>query len=105
MSFDFNVGNGVKLLSTIYADDIGFNDLVKLKLNTKLKLAGQLGVQYAPTEESLCSFIQADFTMLAPYMFSHSPYVVNVNGQDDLNLISPNYQYYTTDWQSFGSIL
>ena len=90
---------GVKLFLNGYADDIGFNDLVKLDFNTKLKMAIETGIQYAPTSQSLCKILSADYTFVAPYMYTHSMY----DDDEKLNLAIPNYQTYSTAGVSLGS--
>lgn len=92
--------NGLRLFFNGYADDIGFNDLVKLKLNTKLKMAIETGVQYAPLKSNLCKFISFDYTFLAPYMYSHEMKVDN-----ELSIKTPNYQNYTSGNVSLGALI
>ncbi|MEE0999096.1 MAG: hypothetical protein UIH41_05490 [Treponemataceae bacterium] len=91
---------GLNLFINGYADDIGFNDLVKLQFNTKLKMAVEAGLQYAPSNESLCKYFSLDYTFLAPYMYTHEMYD---NGT--VNVFVPNYQNYLSSQVSFGSML
>jgi len=100
VEFSYKPITGLKIFANGYADDIGFNDLVKFKLNTKLKMAVEAGFQYAPVEKSFCKLFSFDYTFLAPYMYSHEMYE---NGK--LSLKTPNYQNYTSSKVSIGSML
>ena len=99
IEFAFKPAKGVNIFANVMADDIGFNDLVKLHFNTKLKFALETGIQYAPIGENLCKFLAVDYTFLAPYMYTHS--MEDEEGNLDLSI--PNYQNYTTTKVSLGS--
>ena len=43
VEFSFKPAKGVNIFANVLADDIGFNDLVKLHFNTKLKFALETG--------------------------------------------------------------
>lgn len=94
--------NGVKIFGNIMADDIGFNDLVKLKFDTKLKMAVEAGIQYVPTGNSLCKIFSVDYTFLAPYMYTHAMYDAK---NKTLPMSEPNFQNYTNGKVSFGSTI
>lgn len=93
--------SGLNIFLNGYADDIQFNDIVKLKFNTKLKMAIETGVQYAPSNDSLLKLFTFDYTLLAPYMYTHAMY----NEKGALDLSVPNYQNYVSSAVSFGSML
>lgn len=93
--------SGLKVFLNGYADDISFNDLVKLNFNTKLKMALETGLAYAPLGQNLCKLITVDYTFLAPYMYTHSMY----NSEDKLDYEIPNYQNYISSGVSIGSEL
>ena len=101
VEFSFKPAKGVNIFANVLADDIGFNDLVKLQFNTKLKFALETGIQYAPTGENLCKFLAVDYTFLAPYMYTHS--MEDAAGNLDVSM--PNYQNYTSSKVSLGSTL
>jgi hypothetical protein len=62
--------HNIQALAQIYVDDFHFNDFVRFKFNTKYKLAGELGLKWAPPESRLSS-LSADYTIVFPYMYSH----------------------------------
>jgi hypothetical protein len=66
----WNARRNTQILAQLYVDDISFNDLIRLKFNSKYKLAGELGVIWAPIEGPLES-LSADYTAVFPYMYSH----------------------------------
>jgi len=61
---------GFSLLADVYADDLSFKDMVRLKLDTKYKFAGQLGLRYTPVSGFL-SGVALDYTAVMPYMYTH----------------------------------
>lgn len=92
---------GLRLFVNGYADDLHFNDLVRLQFDTRLKFALELGGQYAPPAGSLCDFISIDYTMITPYTFTHSMFDKN----NKIDMSEPNYQNYTTRGLSLGSMI
>ena len=89
---------GLKIDGVLNADDLSFNDLVKLKFDTKWRIAGQIGASYAPRKSGLFTLISLNYTMVTPYTYSHK-------GTDDLDASEPNYQNYTQAGESFGAAL
>jgi hypothetical protein len=86
---------GLRIDGTLNADDLSFNDMVKLKLDTKYRIAGQLGVSYAPRKSGMLTLVSFDYTMVTPYTYSHK-------GSDDLDASAPNYQNYAHAGENFG---
>lgn len=89
---------GMKIDGTLLADDLSFNDIVKLKFDTKWRIAGQLGVSYAPRKSGIFTRVILDYTMVTPYTYSHKE-------GHDLDSTSPNFQNYGHAGQSFGAAL
>ncbi|HNY17478.1 MAG TPA: hypothetical protein PK542_05420 [Treponemataceae bacterium] len=89
---------GLKIDGVLNADDLSFNDLVKLKFDTKWRIAGQIGASYAPRKSGLFTLISLNYTMVTPYTYSHK-------GSEDLDTSEPNYQNYTQAGESFGAAL
>lgn len=55
----------------IYTDDLGFNDLVKFNFDTKLKLAYETGLTWAPGYKWL-KHVEGSYTAVMPYMYTHA---------------------------------
>ncbi len=91
---------GFAWATNIFIDDMHFNDLVKLKLNTKIKIAAQTGITWTPLNSPF-SIVTADYTLIAPFMYSHSQY----DGDVLMAGANPNYQNYTNNGKSLGSNL
>jgi hypothetical protein len=89
---------GMKIDGVLYADDLSFNDIIKLQFDTKWRLAGQLGVSYAPRRSGLFTYVSLDYTMVTPYTYSH-------RNDGDVDLSEPNYQNYTHAGRPFGADL
>ncbi|MDL2229824.1 hypothetical protein LJC14_06195 [Treponema sp. OttesenSCG-928-L16] len=60
-----------QLLFQLYVDDLHFNDLIRFQFNTKYKLSGQLGANWTPEMKYLSS-LSADYTLVFPYMYTHT---------------------------------
>lgn len=89
---------GLKIDGTLDADDLSFNDIARLKFDTKWRIAGQIGASYAPRKSGLMTLVSLDYTMVTPYTYSHK-------ANDSLDTTEPNYQNYTQAGQSFGAAL
>lgn len=103
MSFQYSVCKHVRLLFDFNADDMHFNDIIKLNLDTRMKFAAQVGVQFAPESSNLLKMLQADYTMITPYTYTHSQNEDNETVVD--NFANANYQNYTTRGKSLGTQL
>ncbi|MDR2701617.1 MAG: hypothetical protein LBB72_04220 [Spirochaetaceae bacterium] len=98
---------GLQFLTQVYVDDIHFNDFVRFRFNTKLKVAAELGLVWAPKDGPLRS-LAADYTAVTPYTYTH---VYDLNGdydtrypsQGDPPLVAPhNYQDYSHAGKNLG---
>jgi len=89
---------GMKVDGTLIADDLSFNDMAKLNFDTKWRIAGQLGVSYAPRKSGLFTRVMFDYTMVTPYTYTHKE-------GHDLDATSPNFQNYSHAGKNFGAAL
>ncbi|ULQ59718.1 hypothetical protein K7I13_14885 [Brucepastera parasyntrophica] len=89
---------GLKIDGVLYADDLSFNDIIKLQWETKWRLAGQIGAAYAPPSSGIFTRVSFDYTMVTPYCYTHK-------ADDNRNKYDINYQNYTHAGQSFGASL
>ena len=92
------IRDSLRITGDICIDDLNFNDIVRLHLDTKMKFAAQLGFQYAPSGNNMLKILNLDYTMVTPYMYTHSQYDIT-----DMNIsYGTNYQNYTTRGKSLG---
>jgi len=87
---------GLQINAQVYADDIGFNQIVTFKKDAKWRLSGQFGVSYAAADVFPFS-ADFDYTLVTPYTYTHA----NTNGEP----ASVNYQNYTHNGTPLGSNL
>lgn len=95
--------DGLKLMGQVYVDDLSFNDMMKLQLDTKYKLAGELGARWIP-EKGLLGSLAADYTAVMPYMYTH----IDSGDGTTLDRYVPgtvNYQNYTSLGRGLGADL
>jgi len=91
----------LQLLGQVYVDDLNFNDVVAFKLDTKYKLAGELGLRCAPEKSPLVD-LAADYTAVMPYMYTH----ITGEREDDRYVAEkPNYYNYTHRGAGLGTDL
>lgn len=93
---------GLDWNTSVFMDDLSLNDLIKLKFNTKIKMAAQTGLVWAPAESPV-SRTTLDYTIVMPYMYTHSAYDSDDGTEYDSSAV--NYQNYTNNGSSFGSQL
>ncbi len=93
----YTITNSLRLTGDICVDDVNFNELLKFNFDTKMKFAAQLGFQYAPSGDNMLKMFALDYTLVMPYMYTHS--------QKNNGTISygTNYQNHTTNGRSLGS--
>lgn len=96
--FTIKPAAGWKIDGVFYADDLSFNDIATFQWDTKWRLAGQLGVSYAPRRGNILSMVSFNYTMVTPYTYTHKE-------SDDLDTTGPNYQNYLHAGNSFGAAL
>ena len=63
--------SGISLDMALYADDIGFNEIVRFKKDAKWRLAGQFGFSYTMPKTHWFTFIKLDYTFVTPYAYTH----------------------------------
>lgn len=87
---------GLRLPLIVYVDDANFNDIARLDLDTKYKLAAQTGGIWTPPE-GVIEQIQADYTIVTPYMYTHDgPGIYSTD---------PNYTNYVHRQDTLGTTL
>ena len=86
---------GLRLDAAFYADDLGFNEIVKFK-DAKWRMSGETGVSYTMPHTHWFSFIDLNYTFVLPYTYTHYDY-----HKPD----APNYQNYTHRGMNLGSNL
>lgn len=89
---------------TVYVDDLHFNDILSLHLDTKYKFAAQTGAWWTPLKPWLRS-LSLDYTAVMPYMYTH----IDSNSWDsennEANEDTANYSNYTNNGQSMATSL
>lgn len=96
--FTFKPKEGTKIDGVLYADDLSFNDMIKLKFNTRYRVAGQMAASYAPRNSGIFTLVSLDYTMITPYTFAHR----NDSETGEL-LDQANYQNYLHAGLPFGA--
>lgn len=94
--------SGLKIAADIFVDDISVNEVVKLNFDSRIRLAGQFGTVYAPSN-SLCDKIQLNYQIVLPYVYAHWDY--ESDDFAELNGSTMNYQNYTNAGVKIGSVL
>jgi len=89
---------GMRVDGVLWADDLGFNDIVRFNFDTKWRLAGQTGISYAPRKSGIFTRAAIDYTMVTPYTYSHRTGTTN-------SFDTVNFQNYTHGDYSFGASL
>lgn len=86
---------GLRLDSALYVDDLGLTEIIKFK-SALWRLAGEFGVSYTMPNTHWFSFVDLNYTIVMPYMYTHV---------DDDDYKSPNYQNYTHHGSPLGTNL
>ncbi len=94
--------NTLKWATDFFVDDVEFNDLVKLHLDTKIRVAAQTGLEYAPND-SPCTLMSASYMIITPYTYSHWEY--DDENSNQISGTSYNYQNYTNNGICIGASL
>ncbi len=97
-TFSVRPFDGLKVDGTLLADDLSFNDMARLKFDTKWRIAGQIGTSYAPKRSGLLAMLSFDYTMVTPYTYSHKE-------GESLSSSAPNFQSYTHGGGPLGAAL
>ena len=95
-TFTIKPVKGLRLDGAIYADDLGFNEIVKFKKDAKWRMSGQFGVSYTMPKTHWFSFVDLNYTFVFPYTYTHF---------DGSTISAPNYQNYTHNGVPIGSNL
>ena len=93
----FKLPQSINLKTTLYIDDIHFNDLVRFNFRTKYKVALQAGISWTPLYKTF-KRVSFEYLMVTPYMYTHK----NPNSDDDED---PNFLNYTHKGQNLGTSL
>jgi hypothetical protein len=96
----WNVPYNMQVNAQLYVDDFNFNDVVRLQLNTKYKLAAEAGLVWAPDNGPLAA-LSGDYTVVFPYMYTHwnTPDSVRYHKE------KPNYLNYSHMGRNLGTNL
>jgi hypothetical protein len=93
--------NGFSWATNIFLDDMEFADVVKFNFDTKIRVAAQTGITWAPSFPVLSS-LSFDYTLVTPYTYAHYDYS-DVNISNELKRI--NYQNYTHNGKNLGATI
>ncbi|GHU64642.1 hypothetical protein FACS189447_01890 [Spirochaetia bacterium] len=83
----------------IFLDDLEFGDVFKLKFDTKIRMADQLGIIWAPGTTNISSIL-LDYTLITPYTYAHYDYS---HHEDYGEMVQVNYQNYTHNGRSLAT--
>lgn len=100
--FSIRPVKGLEWATDIFVDDFDVNEVVKLNFDSKIRLAGQTGLNFTPSG-SACTKLALNYQMILPYVYAHWEY-----GSDDSGYISgatANRQNYTNAGVNIGSSL
>ena len=86
---------GLRFDTAFYADDLGFNEIVKFK-SAKWRMSGECGVSYTMPYSHWFSFVDLNYTFVLPYTYTH---------HDHHDPAARNYQNYTHRGRNLGSNL
>lgn len=103
--------SGLAFMGELYVDDFPFNSFIRFNFNARYKLAGQLGLAWAPKEGPL-EILRANYTAVLPYMYTHSNKfhlnTADMDNDDDVRaaiLNTGHYSNYTHMGHSLGTDL
>lgn len=100
LGFAWKPIKGLKLTADLYVDDVSANDIVKLKFDTKMIIAGQITAQIVPVN-SFINRIYLEGLLMAPRMYAHSDIILNTDGTYSAAYV--NYQNYTHNGQCIAT--
>ncbi|CEM60835.1 hypothetical protein DWQ65_06125 [Treponema phagedenis] len=87
---------GLRIDGAVYADDIGFNEIVKFKKDAKWRMSGEFGVSYTMPHSHWFRLADLNYTFIMPYTYTHY-------AGFDSN--AANYQNYTHNGVPLGTNL
>lgn len=100
LAFEFKPFNTLAFTGDVFVDDLSMNNLVKLSLDGNNRVAMKGGLLYTP-ENSPCSRMAFNYTLITPYTYSHH----DKDSSENISYIHPNYQNYTNNGIQMGSTL
>lgn len=86
---------GLRLDTAFYADDLGFNEIIKFK-DARWRMSGELGLSYTMPYTHWFSFVDLNYTFILPYAYTH---------HDNHDPAAHNYQNYTHRGMNLGTNL
>ena len=92
----------LEFATDIFVDDFPVNDFVKLNYDSKYRVGLQTGLVFTP-ENSPCTRMSLDYTIIMPYVYSHWEYTDESGHQ--ISGTGYNYQNYTNNGICIGSTL
>ena len=95
MSFTVKPIRGLRFDSALYVDDLGLTEIIKFQ-SALWRLAGEFGVSYTMPNTHWFSFVDLNYTLVMPYMYTHV---------DDHDHNRSNYQNYTHHGAPLGTNL
>ena len=100
--FEVKPISGLNWATDIFVDDFDVNNAVKFNFDSKIRIAGQTGLIFSPTD-SFCRRMSLDYQLVMPYTYAHWDY-----NDDSTGLIygyTRNYQNYTNAGKHIGAVL
>lgn len=86
--FEWNIVKSLKFNFNFNLDDCDIKQVLKLKLDSGIRSALQIGFEYAP-EDSLCNLITLDYSLVTPYTYTYYEKQDEYNYRDVSNLGIP----------------
>ncbi|MCI1207886.1 MAG: hypothetical protein LKF96_00365 [Treponema sp.] len=99
---EYQFSKSAKFVTDVMVDDIAMDDIVKLNFDTKIRIAGQTGIVYAP-KSSIWNLLLMNYTVVTPYTYSHWEYDDEYN--KTFTSETYNYSSYTNHGICIGSSL
>lgn len=100
VNFSVKPIDGLRIDGAVYADDLGFNEIIKFKKDVKARVSGQFGVSYTMTMPHWFKSASLDYTFIMPYTYTH---IGNVGSTIESR--AANYENYTHYGQNLASTL
>jgi len=100
LRFDVRPYNELLWTTDIYVDDFSVNDIVKLHVDAKYRIAFQTGLLYTPSN-SFCDALSLNYTLVTPYTYSHWQY--DSDSVASIGAGTINYQDYSNSGIQMGA--
>jgi hypothetical protein len=98
LDFSIDLPHQLEYNGILYVDDLNFNEIVSLNLNTYMKMAFQTGASWSPNKSWLRR-LSLDYTAVFPYMYTHYDWHSEYDADDF------NTDNYTQNGQNLGTTL